>query len=436
VYLSLYYQRLWESISCLPAIFPDGTPVNKKTYPWLFNDMAVLYSPLLKEHRPPLHKVQSVILYFLIWLVVPLTLVAFWIGFVSAKSYWTILHINLTSVTFASAWWSYQMMVTAFRTARAGRGAEDAYNRRVELMRSTGVVVLLSLSVLWASTIHVFPSRPNFAGANAERWNLRDENFRSADFTGANLAHSNLFRAQLGESVLRDSDLRGADLEGAELEFASLDGARLSGSRWVNARLFGTDFRGAVGLCPDSVKTGVLWRYAIYDDSTQAILRVSESYARAVRLKDLRGIDSLMELCSADLSGVSFNDWDLDSVILNGTNLQGADLGSSSLVDARLRRANLSGANLTKADLRWADLSWADLARANLEEAHLNNADVSSARLYGADLRTAKGVTERMVRVSKWDHTTKWPKHLSFRISQWEEITLEQLLKQAEKEDR
>jgi len=35
-----YLQRLWEAMSQLPAVFPDGTTVDEKTYPWLMNGLV------------------------------------------------------------------------------------------------------------------------------------------------------------------------------------------------------------------------------------------------------------------------------------------------------------------------------------------------------------------------------------------------------------
>ncbi|MEO6811795.1 MAG: pentapeptide repeat-containing protein, partial [Isosphaeraceae bacterium] len=37
IYFHMGLQRLWEELADLPAVFPDGRPLDKKAYPWLLN---------------------------------------------------------------------------------------------------------------------------------------------------------------------------------------------------------------------------------------------------------------------------------------------------------------------------------------------------------------------------------------------------------------
>ncbi len=39
-YFHLYLQRLWEGLSELPAVFPDGKALHKNAYPWLLNGLV------------------------------------------------------------------------------------------------------------------------------------------------------------------------------------------------------------------------------------------------------------------------------------------------------------------------------------------------------------------------------------------------------------
>ena len=34
LYFHIYLQRLWEGLADLPAVFPDGRPLDKRAYPW------------------------------------------------------------------------------------------------------------------------------------------------------------------------------------------------------------------------------------------------------------------------------------------------------------------------------------------------------------------------------------------------------------------
>ncbi len=78
LYFLLYLQRLWESLAKLPAVFPDGTPLDEKVYPWLPNSLVSSHFVLLRERRPVLSGLQSLISIALVYWIVPLTLVFVW----------------------------------------------------------------------------------------------------------------------------------------------------------------------------------------------------------------------------------------------------------------------------------------------------------------------------------------------------------------------
>jgi pentapeptide repeat protein len=40
LYLHLYLQRLWQALSKLPAVFPDGLALDEKAYPWLLTGLV------------------------------------------------------------------------------------------------------------------------------------------------------------------------------------------------------------------------------------------------------------------------------------------------------------------------------------------------------------------------------------------------------------
>jgi hypothetical protein len=47
-YLHFYLQKLWDEIGRLPSFFPDGTPLHRKTDPWLLSDLVLAHSRRLK----------------------------------------------------------------------------------------------------------------------------------------------------------------------------------------------------------------------------------------------------------------------------------------------------------------------------------------------------------------------------------------------------
>ena len=103
-YFHLYLIKLWEALSGLPAIFPDGKRLDERAYPWLLNGLVRRHFKLLKKDRPFIAHVQEWITIFLAWWVVPLTMIAFWLRFIPRHDWWgTIFHITLivTAISFA-----------------------------------------------------------------------------------------------------------------------------------------------------------------------------------------------------------------------------------------------------------------------------------------------------------------------------------------------
>lgn len=143
---------------------------------------------------------------------------------------------------------------------------------------------------------------------------------------------------------------------------------------------------------PEEVKTVARVR-------TLTVLRGLDSKRKGrvlMFLKDSGLIDreAVIDLCGADLSGVSavfasLGRVNLGEANLSGADLQGTGLGKSYLGGANLRGANLTGANLAGADLFEANLSGADLSHARLNGANLNGADLRGCKLNEANLSDA-----------------------------------------------
>lgn len=76
-YFQLQMQRLWELISGLPAVFPDGMSVDEKVHPWLITGIAREHTPYLRENLPDFFSLQKVFAIFLAWAAVPSTILYF-----------------------------------------------------------------------------------------------------------------------------------------------------------------------------------------------------------------------------------------------------------------------------------------------------------------------------------------------------------------------
>jgi uncharacterized protein YjbI with pentapeptide repeats len=104
--------------------------------------------------------------------------------------------------------------------------------------------------------------------------------------------------------------------------------------------------------------------------------------------------EAVIDLCGADLSGISatfasLGRVNLSEANLSGANLQGAGLSKSYLGGTNLQGADLAGANLAGADLFEANLSGADLSHARLNGANLNGANLRGCKLNEANLSDA-----------------------------------------------
>ena len=110
VYLHFYLQKLWDEVGRLPAVFPDGTPLHRKTDPWLLTDLVLVHSRRLKGSSSFLVNLQIWVSVFLTWWVVPLTLLLFWNRYLDRQEFvGTIFHSVACGVAVSSAIFLYRV---------------------------------------------------------------------------------------------------------------------------------------------------------------------------------------------------------------------------------------------------------------------------------------------------------------------------------------
>ena len=104
LYFLIYLERLWESLAKLPAVFPDGTPLDEKIYPWLPNGMVRSHFLLLRQLRPPLSGLQALVSIIIAYWTVPLTLLIVWARYLTRHEWFgTGVQIALTVLSVVSA---------------------------------------------------------------------------------------------------------------------------------------------------------------------------------------------------------------------------------------------------------------------------------------------------------------------------------------------
>jgi uncharacterized protein YjbI with pentapeptide repeats len=77
-WLHVYLVRMFEALGRLPAVFPDGTPLDRRADPWLVAGLVHAHVPRLKARRPPLWWAQQALVVAVAWGAAPATLIFLW----------------------------------------------------------------------------------------------------------------------------------------------------------------------------------------------------------------------------------------------------------------------------------------------------------------------------------------------------------------------
>jgi uncharacterized protein YjbI with pentapeptide repeats len=272
LYLLLYLQRLWEGLAELPAIFPDGRTLPQRASSWILNGLVSAHMFRLREKRPAFMRVQTVVAGFLIWWMVPLTLVGLWVRPLPRRDYGyygaIILQLVLLGLALGLDLWFYIQA----RATLKGRGGKQRWYKH-GLWACGGAIVSCLGLYLYLAFFLIAPSRcvtenffsyrdfshsvmdvllswgtadikdvdvstkpPNWTGTKQEELLL---------VKGARLAHRDLTCARASRAFLANADLQGAqlacaDLWEANLRLANLMLADLRGASLHFANLAGT----------------------------------------------------------------------------------------------------------------------------------------------------------------------------------------------------
>jgi|SRR5579884_1602166 len=396
----LYLQRLWEAIADLPAFFPDGMAVTRKTYPWLLNDMVRSGFPQLRKHKQPLAPSQAFLFTFLAYLLVPLSTVSSWLRFTMLHDSWVeciyvfflglfvctfLIFFSLARATLARNdkhlnWWrdginltKLSMIVSLFViTSLAMFGfiflSEMAYNAGCtykptadedsgNLSNCTGWFLgyspfaqldgaeLTERPDNWKTyEENVLMKKPLMSPSDESEWERMVAEITRQNYIRCNLNYASAADAFLIKANLYDASLKGINLERAHLQYAELDKAKLTSACLRKAFLYRADMRGA-------------------------------------------------QLINADLSGAYLQGANFQPYEDNSDPGKGTDLTQPVFTD--LSGANLSGANLSETNLCSTDLSGADL---------------TNTILLGTNLKKAKGLTQKQLESAFTDRNIQLPR--------------------------
>ena len=345
VYLHLHMAGIGETLSELPAVFPDGTPLDKRAYPWVATNLLRLRGGWRSL------RFEEMVAIALLWGTVPLTLLVIWLRYLPFRD-WLMsgLHVALILACFWGAIRLFEQTATKMcrgdLSIRHGRG------------------LLCGLGALLVATTLVVGLFPILFDANPRRIPSFVIDVRGADLSRAVLRRKDLRHAAGRESKLTGADLRDADLGRADFQRSAFVGADLESADLRRTDLDSADFRNA-----------------------------------CLRKASMRDAD--ME--DADFRGAYLGRTDLRSRLLTRANFAGANLQG-----ADLRDADLTGANFEQAIVGCYASQKKDL-EPQIECADLRGALLQRARFVAADLRRAEGLTQAQLDGACGDEATLLP---------------------------
>ena len=402
----LYLQRLWETLASLPAVFPDGIPLDRKTYPWLVNDLVRLHFSHLRQDcmRSPLMYFQEKLWGFVAYWLPPILLLPFWARYLCCRNWW-VTGANVLALA-AGVW--FAVMFAYLASITLDRDKAKIKDWQSDWLKNSGSrlaawasgTAALFLALSWAAFEGLPPEAPVSGSlphrvesrlAQALPWLLdlchapafvrfEDANpagQRTDGSTGAGgngpaaprLRYADLRYARAQGASLAEADLRQANLEHANLQDADLTDANLEGARLKEAQLDYTDHKFARN-----------WFLAYYDDTQIRNLGLLPNHDTL--------LDHRLRGGPADLRGYKLVGAPLERATLRFALLQNASLQYTDLSGADLQNADLSGASL-----RGADLSGANMSDVNFMDTDVQDADFKSATLTGSPPAAQSPVT-------------------------------------------
>jgi uncharacterized protein YjbI with pentapeptide repeats len=384
-YMHLNLQHLWGLLATLPAVFPDGETLDKKSVSRLMSGFIRTRCLLLQQQCAPGSCLQAGAFVLLTWWSVPLTLAGFWWTYLPRRDAGEALLLGYLTLSVLGGLLSFSLATLTLRGNNVQAGPLDdphIFRSLMHLFRTrsyslytqsklTCLVVMVSFiallgarwlglwlcpafqftatdgwfakSIVCSSTADlvradVSTKLPNWPGIWPEtreddRWKQELQLVKGAPLKSQNLQHAWAFQAFLDKADLREAKLQGADLQEARLRQAQLQKATLRQAR-------------------------LLWADLSHADLRQADLQGAK-LQRAV----LMGASlSVFNICyQGCLDPAKLQEADLRLAWLNGADFKGANLSHAKLGETHMHGAWLQGACLLEADLQKADLTEANL---------------------------------------------------------------------------
>jgi uncharacterized protein YjbI with pentapeptide repeats len=416
LYLHVSMERLWERLIELPAIFPDGRPIDRSGSWLLMTLFRRRFHGWTGSHAAP-SALESVIPLLFAYVAVPATLLMFWgrylvmqdlraamlqiVVFVLALIVTTALPKRDLLEALPSMYSAPSQEEVALPPVASAHANEDAHSS-VEKEETIEDDLQSPLFAEMPAEVH---EEPAAAEESEERSPSIEINLKPATRYGTAIRRAS-YAAVLGAALAiltlgvvygapHDSNVM-PDYGAASLRRWSAD------AFWIfGYRPYGDFIESAISVAP-----------AGWSGKDEDLSQVKGAQLNDLRLRYAQGYRTFWansHLWKADLQGAYFSESDFRGANLREANLRSAAFDRVQFFRANLQGAKLDKANLTRADLRETDLSYAllrgtiavdarldganlfnaDLREARLAHSHFERADLREASLGGADLSFA-----------------------------------------------
>ncbi|MDT3779290.1 pentapeptide repeat-containing protein [Nitrospira sp. MA-1] len=339
IWFHLYLQRLWEEMALLPAIFPDGKPLDQKVFPWLLSGFIRAYIPRLQTNLPDLFVLQFIASFLLAWCLTPFILSLFWVRVIPT-------HDGI-----------FMSVLAAIFSIALGFGSYFFSLAGLTLSKTQNSPKILIISWILGISIFVLTDQVGLATLGITRtqpWPvivLEPEEYKARQESRVTL-----------------------DIPENLLWLTSISNAVLKISQKLGLRTYAEFHNEELSKIPDN-----------WNNEINEISKVKGTYLGGKNLRFARA------------EGVFWVNSNFAATNLSYAYLFGVDLRKSDFERANLTRAflninleegKLTGANLTHAILMGGNYKKTDLRGTNLEKALIINTKMAESYLAGANFQS------------------------------------------------
>jgi uncharacterized protein YjbI with pentapeptide repeats len=392
LYLHVSMERLWERLIELPAIFPDGRPVDRSGS-WLLMTLFRRRFHGWTGNQASPSVLESVIPLLLAYVVVPATLLMFWARYLimqDLRAAMLQIAVFVLALVVTTALPKKDLLET-LPSMYSTPIQDDAGLPPIDSMESNEDA---QAPVNAEETVEDDLQSPLFAEMPPE---IHEERAAAAMPSERTPSIEMLPKpaTRYGTPIRRASS---AAILGALLAILTLgivygaphDSNVMPDYGVASLRRWSADAFWAIGYRPyaDLTESAVAVAPAGWSGRDEDVAKVKGAQLNNLRLRYAQGYRTFWansHLWKADLQGAYFSESDF-----RGANLREANLRSAAFDRVQLFRANLQGAQLEKANLTRADLRETDLSYALLHAAIIVDARLGGANLFNSDLREAR----------------------------------------------